>query len=59
VIHKGEIWEQGRHEELLAQAGLYARLYDLQYRFPDGGETAGSMERGAKSTEQGENRRVL
>jgi ATP-binding cassette subfamily B multidrug efflux pump len=32
VIHKGEIWEQGAHDELLARAGLYARLYDLQYR---------------------------
>ncbi|MPZ77998.1 MAG: ATP-binding cassette domain-containing protein [Deltaproteobacteria bacterium] len=32
VIHKGEIWEQGDHEELLARGGLYARLYDLQYR---------------------------
>jgi ATP-binding cassette subfamily B multidrug efflux pump len=32
VIHKGQIWEQGGHDELLARAGLYARLYDLQYR---------------------------
>jgi ABC-type multidrug transport system fused ATPase/permease subunit len=32
VVHKGEIWEQGSHEELLARGGLYARLYDLQYR---------------------------
>ena len=39
VIHKGEIWEQGTHDELRAQGGLYARLYDLQYRFQerDGG----------------------
>ena len=58
VIHKGEIWEQGTHEKLLQQGGLYARLYDLQYRLRDG-ETAGSMEHGAKSTEQGENRREL
>lgn len=36
VIHKGEIWEQGRHDELLAQGGLYSRLYALQYRFQDG-----------------------
>ena len=35
VIHKGEIWEQGSHEELLAQGGLYARLYDLQYSFQE------------------------
>ena len=43
VVHKGEIWEQGSHEELLAQGGLYARLYDLQYRFQEreiGGESA-------------------
>ena len=32
VIHKGQIWEQGGHDELLSRAGLYARLYDLQYR---------------------------
>jgi ABC-type multidrug transport system fused ATPase/permease subunit len=32
VVHKGQIWEQGGHDELLARAGLYARLYDLQYR---------------------------
>ena len=36
VIHKGEIWEQGTHQDLLAQSGLYSRLYELQYRFPDG-----------------------
>ena len=35
VIHKGEIWETGTHEELLAHGGLYARLYDLQYRFQE------------------------
>jgi ATP-binding cassette, subfamily B, multidrug efflux pump len=37
VVHKGEIWEQGSHEELLARGGLYARLYDLQYRFQERG----------------------
>ena len=35
VIHKGEIWEQGSHDQLRAQGGLYARLYDLQYRFQE------------------------
>ena len=32
VIHKGEVWEQGNHHQLLAQGGIYSRLYDLQYR---------------------------
>ena len=36
MIHKGEIWEQGTHSELLSQGGLYSRLYDLQYRFQNG-----------------------
>ena len=35
VVHKGEIWEEGSHDELLANGGLYARLYELQYRFQD------------------------
>lgn len=43
VIHKGEIWEEGSHRELLARGGLYARLYDLQYRFQEReGEGAGT-----------------
>jgi ATP-binding cassette subfamily B multidrug efflux pump len=31
VIHHGEIREHGTHQELLAQHGLYWRLYKLQY----------------------------
>ena len=31
VLHHGEIREQGTHQELLAQHGLYWRLYKLQY----------------------------
>ncbi len=31
VVHKGEIWEEGNHKELLGRGGLYARLYELQY----------------------------
>jgi len=38
VVHKGEIWEEGRHDELLTRGGLYARLYELQYRFHEGDE---------------------
>jgi len=38
VVHKGEIWEQGGHTELLARDGLYARLYELQYRSQNRGD---------------------
>ncbi len=31
VMHHGELKEQGTHAELLAEGGLYRRLYDLQY----------------------------
>jgi ATP-binding cassette subfamily B protein len=31
VMHKGEIRELGRHQELLAQRGLYWQLYKLQF----------------------------
>lgn len=31
VLHHGEIREQGSHQELLAQRGLYWMLYKLQY----------------------------
>ena len=31
VLHHGEIREMGSHQELLAQRGLYWRLYKLQY----------------------------
>ncbi len=31
VLHKGQIREQGTHEALIAQRGLYWRLYRLQY----------------------------
>jgi ATP-binding cassette subfamily B protein len=30
VVHKGHIAEEGRHDELLARGGIYARLYRLQ-----------------------------
>lgn len=37
VLNKGRIVEQGTHPDLLAAGGLYATLYDLQFR---GGEYA-------------------
>lgn len=32
VFHKGRLREQGDHQELLAQRGIYFRLYQLQYK---------------------------
>lgn len=32
VMHKGKIREIGKHHELLAQQGIYYRLYQLQYK---------------------------
>ena len=31
VFHKGELREQGKHQELVAGGGIYRKLYDLQY----------------------------
>jgi ATP-binding cassette subfamily B protein len=32
VLHKGELREEGTHQELLARRGIYHRLYLLQYK---------------------------
>ena len=44
VMHKGQLRESGTHVELLAQGGLYARLYAMQFRDPD--ERAQSVDEG-------------
>jgi ATP-binding cassette subfamily B protein len=44
VMHKGQVHEIGTHEPLLAQRGIYWRLYQMQYRDqesqPGGGQLA-------------------
>jgi ATP-binding cassette subfamily B protein len=31
-MHKGRVREMGTHQELLAQRGIYYKLYQLQYK---------------------------
>jgi ATP-binding cassette subfamily B protein len=31
-MHKGKLRESGTHQELLAQRGIYWKLYQLQYK---------------------------
>ena len=51
VMHRGELREQGTHEELLARRGIYARLYELQYQ----GQGAGAAENGDRAGAGGGN----
>ena len=40
VVSGGQIVEQGTHESLVAQGGVYEKLYKLQFRTGESGETA-------------------
>ena len=44
VLDKGQLVELGTHEALMAQQGLYHRLYSLQFRDEDEGASAPSEE---------------
>jgi ATP-binding cassette subfamily B protein len=39
-MHKGVLREMGSHQELLAQRGLYWKLYQLQYKDQENGVLA-------------------
>ncbi|HET7108533.1 MAG TPA: ABC transporter ATP-binding protein [Candidatus Acidoferrum sp.] len=41
VFHKGRLREEGAHQQLLAQRGIYYRLYQLQYKEQELPETNG------------------
>jgi ABC-type multidrug transport system fused ATPase/permease subunit len=49
VMHKGELREQGTHEELLAKRGIYARLYELQFQNAGKSKRAADAEGGEES----------
>jgi ATP-binding cassette subfamily B protein len=34
VLDEGRLVEQGKHNDLLAKSGLYADLYETQFRHP-------------------------
>ena len=40
VMHRGRLRERGTHSELLAEGGLYARLYAMQFEVQDGAAEA-------------------
>ena len=43
VMHKGQLREMGSHQQLLAQRGLYWKLYQLQYKDQETGIAAHPM----------------
>ena len=43
VMHKGQLREMGTHQELLAQRGIYWKLYQLQYRDQELGVNASGL----------------
>ncbi|MDR3774741.1 MAG: ABC transporter ATP-binding protein [Terracidiphilus sp.] len=45
VMHKGQLREMGSHQQLLAQRGLYWKLYQLQYKDQEIGVGAGLLGR--------------
>ena len=45
VLHKGQLRESGTHQELLAQRGIYFKLFELQYK---SGQDDADLARAAK-----------
>ncbi len=51
VMHKGTLRERGTHQQLLAERGLYWKLYQLQYKDQEiGAGTSASLEPAANPT---------
>jgi ATP-binding cassette, subfamily B, multidrug efflux pump len=43
VMHKSQLREMGSHQELLAQRGIYWKLYQLQYKDQELPMASGSL----------------
>ncbi len=41
VLDRGQVVDQGKHDELIAREGLYRRIYDIQMQTKEGGENDG------------------
>ena len=54
VMHKGQLREMGTHQQLLANRGLYWKLYQLQYKDQEQGLTAPAAIRGQLSVASGQ-----
>jgi ATP-binding cassette subfamily B protein len=42
-MHKGQLRERGTHQQLLAERGLYWKLYQLQYKDQEGTVVGGHL----------------
>ena len=48
VLHKGQLREAGTHQELLAQRGIYYKLYQLQYKDQEASRPSSTLIRDAR-----------
>ena len=51
VMHKGQVREVGTHQQLLAQRGIYYKLYQLQYKDQEIPVGAGGQVTAVRTTE--------
>ena len=48
MLHKGQLRESGTHQELLAERGIYFKLFELQYKSSDRPEVRSDFRRQAE-----------
>ncbi len=44
VLHKGQLRESGTHQELLAERGIYFKLFELQYKGSQAPESRAALQ---------------